>query len=337
MLSSSLTAQTLKSYAGRLSQFAEFCHDSENISPLEATTATVVRYVAWIGCTAPKRHRNLHRRRNAHAAMKLSEQQILQKTRLDNLADVRNLNLWGQDIDNVSVLKNMPSVEVLSLSVNKITTLRDFMHCRKLQELYLRKNEVQSLADVQYLVSLPELSVLWLSDNPCAETPDYRAQVIRALPALTKLDNEEIKPEERAAAEAAELPPLPRPATPPLGVEDELPAPTRREMGRAGSAPEAVPRHTSPSERPRSASRQGSPSPPSNGLDKGARGASGPVPPSARARSGSPPVAPAGRPPTAAPSTADAVLHAVLKLLEVLDDADLTLVRRKIDARFGLI
>eukprot|EP00873_Tetraselmis_striata_P016694 jgi/Tetstr1/436958/TSEL_025730.t1 len=49
LLSSSLSAQTLKAYAGRLSQFAEFCHDSENISPLEATTAIVVRYVAWIG------------------------------------------------------------------------------------------------------------------------------------------------------------------------------------------------------------------------------------------------------------------------------------------------
>eukprot|EP00873_Tetraselmis_striata_P000644 jgi/Tetstr1/420908/TSEL_011971.t1 len=47
LLSSSL--KTLKSYAGRLSQFAEFCHDSENISPLHATTATVVWYVAWIG------------------------------------------------------------------------------------------------------------------------------------------------------------------------------------------------------------------------------------------------------------------------------------------------
>eukprot|EP00873_Tetraselmis_striata_P004516 jgi/Tetstr1/424780/TSEL_001477.t1 len=34
LLSSSLIAQTLKSNAGRLSQFAEFCHDSENISPL---------------------------------------------------------------------------------------------------------------------------------------------------------------------------------------------------------------------------------------------------------------------------------------------------------------
>eukprot|EP00873_Tetraselmis_striata_P042165 jgi/Tetstr1/462429/TSEL_007427.t1 len=48
LLSSSLTAQTLKSYAGKLSQIAEFCHDPENISPLEATTATVVRYVAWV-------------------------------------------------------------------------------------------------------------------------------------------------------------------------------------------------------------------------------------------------------------------------------------------------
>eukprot|EP00873_Tetraselmis_striata_P000002 jgi/Tetstr1/420266/TSEL_000002.t1 len=45
LLSNSLTPQTLTSYAGRLSQFAEFCHDSENINPLESTTATVVRAV----------------------------------------------------------------------------------------------------------------------------------------------------------------------------------------------------------------------------------------------------------------------------------------------------
>jgi hypothetical protein len=44
--------------------------------------------------------------------------------------------------------------------------------------------------------------VLWLSDNPCAEAPGYRAAAIRSLPALTKLDNTEVTPEERAAAEA---------------------------------------------------------------------------------------------------------------------------------------
>eukprot|EP00873_Tetraselmis_striata_P003599 jgi/Tetstr1/423863/TSEL_014487.t1 len=43
LLSSSLTAQTLKSYAGRLSQIAEFCH--KNISPLEATIICYFRPV----------------------------------------------------------------------------------------------------------------------------------------------------------------------------------------------------------------------------------------------------------------------------------------------------
>eukprot|EP00873_Tetraselmis_striata_P012922 jgi/Tetstr1/433186/TSEL_002369.t1 len=43
IFSSALTAsQTLKSYAGKLIQVAEFCHDSKNTIPLEATTATVV-------------------------------------------------------------------------------------------------------------------------------------------------------------------------------------------------------------------------------------------------------------------------------------------------------
>eukprot|EP00873_Tetraselmis_striata_P036098 jgi/Tetstr1/456362/TSEL_043097.t1 len=43
LLSSSLTSHTLKSYAGKLSRFAEFSHDSKNISPPEATPITAVR------------------------------------------------------------------------------------------------------------------------------------------------------------------------------------------------------------------------------------------------------------------------------------------------------
>eukprot|EP00873_Tetraselmis_striata_P017527 jgi/Tetstr1/437791/TSEL_002832.t1 len=42
LLSSSLSAQTLKSYAGRLSQFAEFCHDSENITYRFVTKAELI-------------------------------------------------------------------------------------------------------------------------------------------------------------------------------------------------------------------------------------------------------------------------------------------------------
>lgn len=94
----------------------------------------------------------------------------------------------------------MPNLEVLSLSVNKVTTLIDIAHCSKLQELYLRKNNITDISEIRYLVQLPNLRVLWLWDNPCAETKDYRDIIIKALPNLNKLDNAEVTNEEKAAA-----------------------------------------------------------------------------------------------------------------------------------------
>lgn len=73
------------------------------------------------------------------------------QTRLDRLDEVRNLNLWGQDLDDVSIVGRMPQVEVLSLSVNRIATLRDFRHCKALRELYLRKNEIMDITEILYL------------------------------------------------------------------------------------------------------------------------------------------------------------------------------------------
>ena len=63
----------------------------------------------------------------------LTEQIIKGKTRLDKLEDVKNLNLWGQDLDDVSVLSKLPNVEVLSLSVNRISSLAHFRNCSRLQ------------------------------------------------------------------------------------------------------------------------------------------------------------------------------------------------------------
>ena len=94
----------------------------------------------------------------------------------------------------------MTNVEILSLSVNQITTLRDFRSCLKLQELYLRKNEVVDVAELQYLMPLRSLKVLWLSDNPCAEHPYYRQLAIRVLPSLEKLDSQEVTEQERQQA-----------------------------------------------------------------------------------------------------------------------------------------
>ena len=132
--------------------------------------------------------------------MRLTEELVLSRTRAPALGEVKNLNLWGQSIVDVSVLRRMPRVEVLSLSVNKIASLADFARCPVLQELYLRKNEVPDLGEVRHLRGLEHLKILWLCDNPCASSSEYRPRVVRALPQLRKLDNQEITEEERAAA-----------------------------------------------------------------------------------------------------------------------------------------
>ena len=137
----------------------------------------------------------------------LTEDLVLQRTKAGSLDSVKNLNLWGNDIDDVRILKEMPNLEVLSLSVNKIATLKPFQYCKKMTELYLRKNMIADLSEIKYIQTLPGLKVLWLWDNPCAEVPNYREIVIAALPNLVKLDNQGITPEERAATASRDLPP----------------------------------------------------------------------------------------------------------------------------------
>ena len=56
----------------------------------------------------------------------LTAELILLRAKTDRLSNIKNLNLWGNELDNVAVLREMTNVEVLSLSVNKISTLKDF-------------------------------------------------------------------------------------------------------------------------------------------------------------------------------------------------------------------
>ena len=51
-----------------------------------------------------------------------------------------------------------------------------------------------------HLARLPNLRVLWLSHNPCADHPYYRPYIVRKLQSLVKLDNAEVKKEEKQAA-----------------------------------------------------------------------------------------------------------------------------------------
>mmetsp|Transcript_30366 Transcript_30366/g.52494 ORF Transcript_30366/g.52494 Transcript_30366/m.52494 type:complete len:257 (+) Transcript_30366:654-1424(+) len=82
-----------------------------------------------------------------------------------------------------------------------------------LRELYVRKNRLSRLEEVAYLKGLPRLQVLWLAENEAAvvNAGCYRQFVLRQLPNLSKLDNEDVGEAEvraslAAAAGSADLP-----------------------------------------------------------------------------------------------------------------------------------
>ncbi|XP_045531414.1 cilia- and flagella-associated protein 410 isoform X4 [Pieris brassicae] len=127
---------------------------------------------------------------------RLTEEMVIARSKQSDLSSIKKLNCWGAELGDVSVLRKMPNVEVLAFSINKIRTLVDFAGCRRLRELYVRKNEIRDLAEIRHLRRLPDLTNLWLDENPCTRHSEYRMTVLRNLPNLEKLDNVPVRPEE---------------------------------------------------------------------------------------------------------------------------------------------
>jgi hypothetical protein len=119
----------------------------------------------------------------------LTKEIILSKCKLSKMEEVKNLNMWGCDLEDITIVKELPNVEVISLSVNKIKTLEPFSHCPKLAELYLRKNSIQDLSEIGHLLNCKYLKILWLEENPICFNNNYRNFIINTLPHLLKLDN----------------------------------------------------------------------------------------------------------------------------------------------------
>lgn len=104
----------------------------------------------------------------SNAQNALTRELIIEKCKKENFKDIKNINLWGNDLDDLTLIRQLPNIEVVSLSVNKISTLQNFAYCPKIQELYLRKNQIADIKEIRHLQNLKYLRVLWLSDNPCS-------------------------------------------------------------------------------------------------------------------------------------------------------------------------
>jgi hypothetical protein len=57
---------------------------------------------------------------------KLTEQLVLNRCKCEKLTQVKNLNMWGSELDDVTLVKELPNLEICSLSLNKIKSLMAF-------------------------------------------------------------------------------------------------------------------------------------------------------------------------------------------------------------------
>lgn len=130
----------------------------------------------------------------------LEKEECLNRSRAVCLENIRNLNVWGSSLHDISIIKNLINLEVLNLSVNDVHSLQDLSHCPRIKEIYLRRNKIHDLEEIKFLKNLPNLHILWLADNPCTQNENYKYTVIRNLPNLVKLDSCTITEEDREMA-----------------------------------------------------------------------------------------------------------------------------------------
>jgi Leucine-rich repeat (LRR) protein len=68
----------------------------------------------------------------AQAQNPLTTDLIIEKCKKNNFKEIKNINLWGSNLDDIQIIRQLTNLEVVSLSVNKIATLADFAGCPRI-------------------------------------------------------------------------------------------------------------------------------------------------------------------------------------------------------------
>ena len=134
-------------------------------------------------------------------SLKLTEEMIIRKAKGNfSLPYIKNLKFFNSFLKDISIVSKCLSLESATFSKNNISSLNCFKNLQNLRELSLAENSISNINELIYLGSCPNLTKLWLKDNPISKLWDYRIQVIKYIPSLKYLDNEEITYDERSMA-----------------------------------------------------------------------------------------------------------------------------------------
>ena len=120
----------------------------------------------------------------------LTKEYILSKyDKFSDITEIKKLDVYGEDIQDITIISKMPNIEILSLSSNKISSLSPLSICLNIRELYLRNNNINSFRELKHLQPIGNLKVLWLEGNPICKDKFYRDKVLNILPQVKILDN----------------------------------------------------------------------------------------------------------------------------------------------------
>mmetsp|Transcript_6786 Transcript_6786/g.20627 ORF Transcript_6786/g.20627 Transcript_6786/m.20627 type:complete len:194 (-) Transcript_6786:522-1103(-) len=146
---------------------------------------------------------------------------------LGTLKACKHLRLSTNAIDKISNLNGLDNLEILSLgrnaikslngidpvadtlkqlwiSYNQIGSLAGVEKLQNLEVLFMSNNKINSWSEVERLANCPKLRDLLLKGNPlestCADTAEWRVQIVKRLPGLKTLDGLLVDDEEREKA-----------------------------------------------------------------------------------------------------------------------------------------
>ena len=125
-------------------------------------------------------------------SIKLTLELILSETNNKNITNLLTLNINGKNINDVSILSKIPTLENVSLVKNNIKDLSVFKNLKNIKNLNLKDNKITELNQIELLKNCKNLESLNLKENPISNEPNYLQKIREILPQLKKLDDIEL-------------------------------------------------------------------------------------------------------------------------------------------------
>lgn len=136
--------------------------------------------------------------------LSLSTNMIDRMASFAGMSKLRILSLGRNNIKKVEKLEDVASsLEQLWISYNQISSLDGLGCLSNLTTLYCARNLLKSFDELDKLVSLTSLREVLFVGNPFGEgipKSDYRVEIIRKIPQITKIDGEMVNTAERESA-----------------------------------------------------------------------------------------------------------------------------------------